>query len=70
MGNVQTLIVKAVEDAFTSLVVSILDILVFLGILLALTAAGWLLVFLLRFVFSAIFRATRAVKQPDISKVL
>nr|AWB14667.1 E [Lactate dehydrogenase-elevating virus] [Lactate dehydrogenase-elevating virus] len=70
MGNIATLINKAIEDAFVQLIVSILDILVFLGILFGLTIAGWLLVWLVRLVFAAIFRASRKTHQSDIQKVL
>nr|WKR37860.1 E [Lactate dehydrogenase-elevating virus] [Lactate dehydrogenase-elevating virus] len=70
MGNIATLVNKAIEDAFVQLVVSILDILVFLGILFGLTIAGWLLVWVIRLVFAAIYRASRKNDQPDIQKVL
>nr|WFD49952.1 E [Bamboo rat arterivirus] [Bamboo rat arterivirus]WFD49962.1 E [Bamboo rat arterivirus] [Bamboo rat arterivirus]WFD49972.1 E [Bamboo rat arterivirus] [Bamboo rat arterivirus] len=70
MGNISTLFYKAVEDAFTSLVVSIIDIVIYLAILFALSAAGWLLVFLLRLVLAACYRAASATKQSDLSKVL
>ncbi|YP_006589917.1 E protein [Lactate dehydrogenase-elevating virus] len=70
MGNVATLINKAIEDAFIQLIVSILDILVFLGILFGLTIAGWLLVWCIRLVFAAVFRASRKTDQSDIQKVL
>lgn len=70
MGNIQTLFIKAVEDAFTSLIVSIIDILVYLAILLGLSAAGWLLVFLLRLILAACYRAASSTKQSDLSKVL
>lgn len=70
MGNVATLINKAIEDAFVQLIVSILDILVFLGILFGLTIAGWLLVWCVRLVCAAVFRASRKTDQSDIQKVL
>nr|QXF30708.1 E [Porcine reproductive and respiratory syndrome virus] [Porcine reproductive and respiratory syndrome virus] len=57
-------------DTFTEFLVSVVDIVIFLAILFGFTVAGWLLVFLLRVVCSALLRSRSAIHSPELSKVL
>ncbi|ALI16780.1 ORF2b [Rat arterivirus 1] len=70
MGSLWSKIGQLFVDAFTEFLVSIIDIVIFLGILFGFTIAGWVLVFFIRLVFSAIFRARSAVHAPELQKVL
>ncbi|APT40622.1 E [RtClon arterivirus] len=70
MGSIWSKVQQLFVDAFTEFLVSIVDIVIFLGILLGFTLAGWLLVFCIRLVCSAIFRSRAALHPPELSKVL
>nr|QNL09858.1 E [Porcine reproductive and respiratory syndrome virus] [Porcine reproductive and respiratory syndrome virus] len=73
MGAVQSLFNKIGQlfvDAFTEFLVSIVDIIIFLAILFGFTIAGWLVVFCIRLVCSAILRSRSAVHPESLQKVL
>nr|WML15816.1 E [Porcine reproductive and respiratory syndrome virus] [Porcine reproductive and respiratory syndrome virus] len=73
MGSVQSLFDKIGQlfvDAFTEFLVSIVDIIIFLAILFGFTIAGWFVVFCIRLVFSAVFRARPAVHPEQLQKIL
>nr|WHE10376.1 ORF2b [Betaarterivirus suid 1] len=70
MGSLWSKVSQLFVDAFTEFLVSIVDIVIFLAILFGFTAAGWLLVFLLRVVCSALLRSRSAIHSPELSKVL
>nr|AYP65172.1 small envelope protein [Porcine reproductive and respiratory syndrome virus] len=73
MGAVQSLFDKIGQlfvDAFTEFLVSVVDIVIFLAILFGFTIAGWLVVFCIRLVCSAILRARPAVYSEQLQKVL
>nr|WCD58728.1 E [Porcine reproductive and respiratory syndrome virus] [Porcine reproductive and respiratory syndrome virus] len=70
MGSLWSKISQLFVDAFTEFLVSVVDIVIFLAILFGFTVAGWLLVFLLRLVCSAVLRSRFAVHPPELSKVL
>nr|ASV51479.1 small envelope protein [Porcine reproductive and respiratory syndrome virus] len=70
MGSLWSKISQLFVDAFTEFLVSVVDIVIFLAILFGFTVAGWLLVFLLRLVCSAILRSRSAIHPPELSKVL
>nr|AKZ21407.1 envelope protein [Porcine reproductive and respiratory syndrome virus] len=70
MGSLWSKISQLFVDAFTEFLVSVVDIVIFLAILFGFTVAGWLLVFLLRVVCSAILRSRSAVHPSELSKVL
>nr|QFP40999.1 E [Porcine reproductive and respiratory syndrome virus] [Porcine reproductive and respiratory syndrome virus] len=70
MGSLWSKISQLFVDAFTEFLVSVVDIVIFLAILFGFTVAGWLLVFLLRVVCSAILRSRSAFHSPELSKVL
>nr|AIJ19271.1 E [Porcine reproductive and respiratory syndrome virus] [Porcine reproductive and respiratory syndrome virus] len=73
MGSVQSLFDKIGQlfvDAFTEFLVSIVDIIIFLALLFGFTIAGWLVVFCIRLVFSAVFRARAAVHPEQLQKIL
>nr|QNL10408.1 E [Porcine reproductive and respiratory syndrome virus] [Porcine reproductive and respiratory syndrome virus]QNL10448.1 E [Porcine reproductive and respiratory syndrome virus] [Porcine reproductive and respiratory syndrome virus] len=73
MGALQSLFDKIGQlfvDAFTEFLVSIVDIIIFLAILFGFTIVGWLVVFCIRLVFSAIHRARPAVHSEQLQKIL
>nr|ASV51399.1 small envelope protein [Porcine reproductive and respiratory syndrome virus] len=70
MGSLWSKISQLFVDAFTEFLVSVVDIIIFLAILFGFTVAGWLLVFLLRLVCSAILRSRSAIHSSELSKVL
>nr|QNL10208.1 E [Porcine reproductive and respiratory syndrome virus] [Porcine reproductive and respiratory syndrome virus] len=73
MGAVQSLFDKISQlfvDAFTEFLVSIVDIVIFLAILFGFTVAGWLVVFCIRLVCSAILRSRSAVHPEQLQKIL
>ncbi|ATP66638.1 ORF2b [RtEi arterivirus] len=70
MGALGSKITQLFVDAFTEFLVSIVDIIIFLGILFGFTVAGWILVFFIRLVCSACFRARSAVHSAELQKVL
>nr|WGW06516.1 E [Porcine reproductive and respiratory syndrome virus 1] [Porcine reproductive and respiratory syndrome virus 1] len=70
MGSLWSKISQLFVDAFTEFLVSVVDIVIFLAILFGFTVAGWLLVFLLRVVCSALLRSRSAVHPSELSKVL
>nr|WOG33839.1 envelope protein [Porcine reproductive and respiratory syndrome virus 2]WOG33850.1 envelope protein [Porcine reproductive and respiratory syndrome virus 2] len=73
MGSVQSLFDKIGQlfvDAFTEFLVSIVDIIIFLAIFVGFTIAGWLVVFCIRLVFSAVLRARPAVHPEQLQKIL
>nr|USN23928.1 envelope protein [Porcine reproductive and respiratory syndrome virus] len=73
MGAVQSLFDKIGQlfvDAFTEFLVSIVDIVIFLAILFGFTIAGWLVVFCIRLVCSAIHRSRSAVHPEPLQKIL
>nr|AKS03732.1 envelope protein [Porcine reproductive and respiratory syndrome virus] len=73
MGALQSLFDKIGQlfvDAFTEFLVSIVDIIIFLAILFGFTIVGWLVVFCIRLVCSAIFRARPAIHSEQLQKVL
>nr|AKS03921.1 envelope protein [Porcine reproductive and respiratory syndrome virus] len=73
MGSMQSLFDKIGQlfvDAFTEFLVSIVDIIVFLAILFGFTIAGWLVVFCIRLVFSAILRTRSAIHSEQLQKIL
>nr|ASV51415.1 small envelope protein [Porcine reproductive and respiratory syndrome virus] len=70
MGSLWSKISQLFVDAFTEFLVSVVDIVIFLAILFGFTVAGWLLVFLLRLVCSAILRSRSAIHSSELSKVL
>nr|ALO24133.1 ORF2b [Porcine reproductive and respiratory syndrome virus] len=70
MGSLWSKISQLFVDAFTEFLVSIVDIIIFLAILFGFTVAGWLLVFLLRVVCSALLRSRSAIHSSELSKVL
>nr|AKS03822.1 envelope protein [Porcine reproductive and respiratory syndrome virus] len=73
MGSMQSLFEKIGQlfvDAFTEFLVSIVDIIIFLAILFGFTIAGWLVVFCIRLVFSAILRARPAIHSEQLQKIL
>lgn len=70
MGSLWSKISQLFVDAFTEFLVSVVDIVIFLAILFGFTVAGWLLVFLLRMVCSAILRSRSAVHSPELQKIL
>lgn len=70
MGSLWSKISQLFVDAFTEFLVSVVDIIIFLAILFGFTVAGWLLVFLLRVVCSALLRSRSAIHTTELSKVL
>nr|USN23856.1 envelope protein [Porcine reproductive and respiratory syndrome virus] len=73
MGAVQSLFDKIGQlfvDAFTEFLVSIVDIIIFLAILFGFTIVGWLVVFCIRLVCSAILRTRSAVHPEQLQKIL
>nr|ASV51487.1 small envelope protein [Porcine reproductive and respiratory syndrome virus] len=70
MGSLWSKVSQLFVDAFTEFLVSVVDIVIFLAILFGFTVAGWLLVFLLRLVCSAILRSRSAIHSSELSKVL
>nr|WOZ07349.1 E envelope protein [Porcine reproductive and respiratory syndrome virus 2] len=73
MGALQSIfnqIGQLFVDAFTEFLVSIVDIIIFLAILFGFTIAGWLVVFCIRLVCSAILRSRSAVHPEPLQKVL
>nr|AAF22764.1 ORF2b [Porcine reproductive and respiratory syndrome virus] len=73
MGSMQSLFYKIGQlfvDAFTEFLVSIVDITIFLAILFGFTIAGWLVVFCIRLVCSALLRARSAVHSEQLQKIL
>nr|APX43034.1 ORF2b [Porcine reproductive and respiratory syndrome virus]APX43043.1 ORF2b [Porcine reproductive and respiratory syndrome virus]APX43052.1 ORF2b [Porcine reproductive and respiratory syndrome virus] len=70
MGSLWSKISQLFVDAFTEFLVSVVDIVIFLAILFGFTVVGWLLVFLLRVVCSAILRSRSTIHSPELSKVL
>nr|AYP65076.1 small envelope protein [Porcine reproductive and respiratory syndrome virus] len=70
MGSLWSKITQLFVDAFTEFLVSVVDIVIFLAILFGFTVAGWLLVFLLRLVCSAILRSRSAIHSSELSKIL
>nr|QIN91213.1 E [Porcine reproductive and respiratory syndrome virus] [Porcine reproductive and respiratory syndrome virus]QIN91221.1 E [Porcine reproductive and respiratory syndrome virus] [Porcine reproductive and respiratory syndrome virus]QIN91229.1 E [Porcine reproductive and respiratory syndrome virus] [Porcine reproductive and respiratory syndrome virus]QIN91237.1 E [Porcine reproductive and respiratory syndrome virus] [Porcine reproductive and respiratory syndrome virus]QIN91245.1 E [Porcine repro len=70
MGSLWSQISQLFVDAFTEFLVSVVDIVIFLAILFGFTVAGWLLVFLLRVVCSALLRSRSAIHSSELSKVL
>lgn len=70
MGSLWSKISQLFVDAFTEFLVSVVDIIIFLAILFGFTVAGWLLVFLLRVVCSAILRSRSAVHSTELQKIL
>nr|QNL09688.1 E [Porcine reproductive and respiratory syndrome virus] [Porcine reproductive and respiratory syndrome virus]QNL09978.1 E [Porcine reproductive and respiratory syndrome virus] [Porcine reproductive and respiratory syndrome virus]QNL09988.1 E [Porcine reproductive and respiratory syndrome virus] [Porcine reproductive and respiratory syndrome virus]QNL10388.1 E [Porcine reproductive and respiratory syndrome virus] [Porcine reproductive and respiratory syndrome virus] len=73
MGAMQSLFDKIGQlfvDAFTEFLVSIVDIIIFLAILFGFTIAGWLVVFCIRLVCSAVFRARPAIHPEQLQKIL
>nr|QMX85146.1 E [Porcine reproductive and respiratory syndrome virus] [Porcine reproductive and respiratory syndrome virus] len=70
MGSLWSKISQLFVDAFTEFLVSVVDIVIFLAVLFGFTVAGWLLVFLLRVVCSALLRSRSAVHPSELSKVL
>nr|UJD73026.1 E [Porcine reproductive and respiratory syndrome virus 2] [Porcine reproductive and respiratory syndrome virus 2] len=73
MGSMQSLfdqIGQLFVDAFTEFLVSIVDILIFLAILFGFTIAGWLVVFCIRLVCSAVLRARSTVYPEQLQKIL
>nr|UNA88862.1 E [Porcine reproductive and respiratory syndrome virus] [Porcine reproductive and respiratory syndrome virus] len=70
MGLLWSKISQLFVDAFTEFLVSVVDIVIFLAILFGFTVAGWLLVFFLRVVCSALLRSRSAIHSPELSKVL
>nr|AEJ54659.1 ORF2b [Porcine reproductive and respiratory syndrome virus]ALO24143.1 ORF2b [Porcine reproductive and respiratory syndrome virus] len=70
MGSLWSKITQLFVDAFTEFLVSVVDIVIFLAILFGFTVAGWLLVFLLRVVCSALLRSRSAIHSSELSKVL
>nr|ABO40172.1 non-glycosylated minor envelope protein [Porcine reproductive and respiratory syndrome virus]ACV30235.1 protein 2b/E [synthetic construct]UTS56074.1 E envelope protein [Porcine reproductive and respiratory syndrome virus 2]ABO87443.1 GP2b [Porcine reproductive and respiratory syndrome virus]ABY66099.1 envelope protein GP2b [Porcine reproductive and respiratory syndrome virus] len=73
MGSMQSLFYKIGQlfvDAFTEFLVSIVDIIIFLAILFGFTIAGWLVVFCIRLVCSAILRTRPAIHSEQLQKIL
>nr|ABF19768.1 protein E [Porcine reproductive and respiratory syndrome virus] len=73
MGSMQSLFDKIGQlfvDAFTEFLVSIVDIIIFLAILFGFTIAGWLVVFCIRLVCSAILRARSTIHSEQLQKIL
>nr|ABU87670.1 GP2b envelope protein [Porcine reproductive and respiratory syndrome virus]AGV28535.1 E [Porcine reproductive and respiratory syndrome virus] [Porcine reproductive and respiratory syndrome virus]QPL11598.1 E [Porcine reproductive and respiratory syndrome virus] [Porcine reproductive and respiratory syndrome virus] len=73
MGSMQSLFYKIGQlfvDAFTEFLVSIVDITIFLAILFGFTIAGWLVVFCIRLVCSAILRTRSAIHSEQLQKIL
>nr|UVH34272.1 E [Porcine reproductive and respiratory syndrome virus] [Porcine reproductive and respiratory syndrome virus] len=73
MGSMQSLFYKIGQlfvDAFTEFLVSIVDIIIFLAILFGFTIAGWLVVFCIRLVCSAILHARPAIHSEQLQKIL
>lgn len=70
MGSLWSKVGQLFVDAFTEFLVSIVDIIIFLAILFGFTVAGWLLVFCIRLVCSAIFRSRNAIHPAHLSKIL
>nr|QGY98000.1 envelope protein [Porcine reproductive and respiratory syndrome virus] len=73
MGSMQSLfdqIGQLFVDAFTEFLVSIVDIIIFLAILFGFTIAGWLVVFCIRLVCSAVLRARSTVHPEQLQKIL
>nr|QNL10018.1 E [Porcine reproductive and respiratory syndrome virus] [Porcine reproductive and respiratory syndrome virus] len=73
MGAVQSLFDKIGQlfvDAFTEFLVSIVDIIIFLAILFGFTIAGWLVVFCIRLVCSAILRSRSTLHPEPLQKIL
>nr|AHA83178.1 envelope protein [Porcine reproductive and respiratory syndrome virus] len=73
MGSIQSLFDKIGQlfvDAFTEFLVSIVDIIIFLAILFGFTIAGWLVVFCIRLVCSAILRTRSTIHSEQLQKVL
>nr|UOA03943.1 envelope glycoprotein E [Porcine reproductive and respiratory syndrome virus 2] len=73
MGAAQSLFDKIGQlfvDAFTEFLVSIVDIIIFLAILFGFTIAGWLVVFCIRLVFSAVLRARPTIHSEQLQKIL
>nr|WLK78531.1 E [Porcine reproductive and respiratory syndrome virus] [Porcine reproductive and respiratory syndrome virus] len=73
MGSMQSLFNKIGQlfvDAFTEFLVSIVDIIIFLAILFGFTIAGWLVVFCIRLVCSAVLRARSTVNPEQLQKIL
>nr|QBH74620.1 small envelope protein [Porcine reproductive and respiratory syndrome virus 2] len=73
MGAMQSLFDKIGQlfvDAFTEFLVSIVDIIIFLAILFGFTIAGWLVVFCIRLVCSAILRTRSTIHSEQLQKIL
>nr|AYH92590.1 ORF2b [Porcine reproductive and respiratory syndrome virus] len=73
MGSMQSLFDKIGQlfvDAFTEFLVSIVDIIIFLAILFGFTIAGWLVVFCIRLVCSAILRARSTIHSEQLQKII
>lgn len=56
MGNIASLVGSIIQNAVHELIISILDVLLFLSILFGLTFAGWLISIVVRLVFNSAFR--------------
>lgn len=56
MGSVVSLVGSIIQNAVHELIISIFDVLLFLGILFGLTFAGWVISIIVRIVFNSAFR--------------
>ncbi|ATP66630.1 ORF2b [RtMc arterivirus] len=68
MGNVASTVYSLLTNAFEEFLISIFDILLFLGILFALTVAGWLIKFLVQLVFLKACRPPGGAGYVQLSK--